>query len=57
MIETIVYIIILIWGIGTTIYGLYLSRRNNEVYNQRILGELERINVNLEGLKNDNNKL
>jgi|24BtaG_2_1085350.scaffolds.fasta_scaffold00312_4 hypothetical protein len=48
-ITTIAYLLILAWGIGTTIYGLYLSRKNNEIYNKKIIGLLESINNNTGG--------
>lgn len=51
-ITTIAYIIVLIWGIGTTIYGLWLSRKNNEHYNKEIIKELKEIK---ELIRNGNN--
>ena len=50
-ITVIAYFAILLWGICTTVYGLYLSRRNNELYNKKILQELEDINSNLEEMR------
>jgi len=41
--ESFVYIALLLWGVITTIYGLWLSRRNNELYNKRIIELLEDI--------------
>jgi len=46
--EIIIYGVMLIWAIATTIYGLWLSKRNNDFYNKRIV-EL------LEDIKNGNN--
>lgn len=51
-VQLIAYIIIIVWGVGTTIYGLYLSRRNNEKYNKKIIELLEEIKEN--GKKENN---
>jgi len=40
---TIIYFIIFFWTIGTTIYSLWLARRNNETYNKKIIKLLEDI--------------
>ena len=42
-IESIIYFILLLWGVCTTIYGLYLSRKNNEIYNKKMIELLEEI--------------
>lgn len=47
--ETIIYIIVLCWGIITTCYGLWLSRQNNLKYNKRIVEMLEKIEQNTRG--------
>lgn len=51
-IQLIVYVIILIWGMGTTVYSIWLSRRNNEFYNKRIIKLLSEIKHELE-VKNE----
>lgn len=43
MIEEIAYFFLVMWAIGTTVYGLYLSRQNNKKYNQRIVELLEKL--------------
>ena len=47
------YITIFIWGLATTVYGLYLSRRNNETFNKNIIKELKEIKE----LMRDGNKI
>lgn len=41
--PTIIYFIIVAWGVATTIIGLYLSWKNNERYNKKIVQLLEEI--------------
>ena len=43
IVSLVMYTLILLWGVGTTTYGLYLSRKNNEEYNKKIVVWLERI--------------
>lgn len=58
MIEIVVgYVIVLVWGIGTTLLGLWLSWKNNFKYNADILRELNNINMNLEEIKHGIDKL
>lgn len=39
-----VEIFIMLWAIITTFYGLYLSWKNNQIYNKQIVELLERLN-------------